>query len=332
MGEYFYRSERRNGQPRRVYLGSGELGKIAADWAALEALQARHGRNVAKSLRASHDAILRAADSEAERAVKPVLEAAEAVLSALGHHRHARGQWRQRRGVQVIDQANIDDMTEKQARAAGMLAEWRQSLTRRAVNDEDVKAASMLRRSFQGDDAEYLKAVGTDLADAIRHTIVTEEFRNDPPVVRDIAAADSRKTKADLAGDEPSPIVLLLAEAAAIARLDWLSTMRPSGASGSTDRIEKRRSKAHARYLRTLAALAKVKAVVEEPSVATVVNFIGQQAVIGGSLDPASASIPQVPPTTAILDRSGVHRADDDSGLTANRPSPRLRKRISSVR
>ena len=92
-GNYYYRSVRVDGKPRRQYVGSALIGQLAAQVDA----EARERREIetaqAKEVRAEaewHDEELRAVERLAD-----VL--ARAALVAAGCRQHHRGEWRRKR-------------------------------------------------------------------------------------------------------------------------------------------------------------------------------------------------------------------------------------------
>jgi hypothetical protein len=90
---YFYRSERRNGRPVRVYVGAGEVAELAA---AAEDLR-RLDRTIA--IRERQAELARRQEAE-----KPLVQLCEmtdvlvrAALAAAGFYQHSRGPWRKSR-------------------------------------------------------------------------------------------------------------------------------------------------------------------------------------------------------------------------------------------
>src|SRR5689334_698966 len=92
-GPYYYRSERVNGQPRQVYVGSGPLGQLAAQLDEAERERRKLGAAAAACERTEATAL----DADG-RLVERLADAlAKAALVVAGFRRHNRGQWRRKR-------------------------------------------------------------------------------------------------------------------------------------------------------------------------------------------------------------------------------------------
>jgi hypothetical protein len=281
---YGYRVYRdSDGRVRHAYVGAGDLAVVAEELAesdrALRTILAASER----ARRAGADRRLDRADREASKAIAAALDAAASVMRRRGYHRHDGGSWRRRRGF-AVDDATTGELTKAETRKLGTLRKWAAPLASlaKAGNGSDEGAALALAEAFRDDPAGYIRVLGIDFADLVKSTMIKGELSAERRLSRDVASFDARRVAAELAGDDPSPAVALLAEAAALARLDWLLSMLP--AEGSAGAVERRRTKAHGRYLRTLVALAKVKRV-ERPTGPAVVAVAGVQQVVVGSTD-----------------------------------------------
>jgi hypothetical protein len=91
---YYYRSTRKDGRPRREYVGKGLAARLASELDALQREQRRADAAVRRAERAEVEAIDRQLDTLDEVADL----AARAALCAAGYHQHKRGEWRKRRG------------------------------------------------------------------------------------------------------------------------------------------------------------------------------------------------------------------------------------------
>ena len=92
-GRYYTRSRKVNGRVVREYVGSGEVGELAAR---MDAVQREE--RAAKALEwRRQKADLAALDAELEALSDQVDLAARAALVAAGFHQHKRGEWRKRR-------------------------------------------------------------------------------------------------------------------------------------------------------------------------------------------------------------------------------------------
>lgn len=98
LGPYYYRSKRVNGTPRRIYVGTGPSGRLAAE----EDRKAREVRELerlrADRLKAEH-AQLDVDLAEVHR-LGDIL--GRAALYAAGYHQHAKGPWRPKRELRRV--------------------------------------------------------------------------------------------------------------------------------------------------------------------------------------------------------------------------------------
>jgi len=98
---YYYRASRLSGVPRRQYVGTGPIGKLAAavdDYRRLtRAIAAEEGR--------AEQARYREAESSLRELCAVTDLLARAALVAAGYRQHARGSWRRKRRVNNNDRA-----------------------------------------------------------------------------------------------------------------------------------------------------------------------------------------------------------------------------------
>ena len=99
---YYYRSERRGGKPRRVYVGGGRLGELAARQDAIE----REARAAAADRRRAQCAADRAADGEIDAQYRRLRTWTAALLTAAGWYQHKR-EWR-RMGRKLLQSQETD--------------------------------------------------------------------------------------------------------------------------------------------------------------------------------------------------------------------------------
>jgi hypothetical protein len=93
---YYYRSVRDGRRVRSVYVGGGELGRLAAEEDAIcRQIREnwRHKRRLELADACEDDTLQR----ELDDLVASARAAAAAVLEAAGYHQHDRSQWRKRR-------------------------------------------------------------------------------------------------------------------------------------------------------------------------------------------------------------------------------------------
>jgi hypothetical protein len=94
---YYYRSVREGRKVRSVHVGGGELGRLAAEWDAIERRE-RENQRVERRLELEGACEDDALERELDAMVADVRRQAAAVLEAAGYHQHARSQWRKKRG------------------------------------------------------------------------------------------------------------------------------------------------------------------------------------------------------------------------------------------
>src|SRR5687768_16858417 len=92
-GNYYYRSERVNGRPRQVYVGSGVVARLAAQLDDAE----RERRKLEKATADLDRAAVEARDEDVELIERLADALGRAALYAAGFRQHHRGAWRRRR-------------------------------------------------------------------------------------------------------------------------------------------------------------------------------------------------------------------------------------------
>jgi hypothetical protein len=92
-GNYYYRSERVNGRPRQVYVGSGVIAQLAAQ------LDVEEGdrRKLERAAADLEQAAAEAHDEDVELIERLTDALGRAALFAAGFRQHHRGAWRRRR-------------------------------------------------------------------------------------------------------------------------------------------------------------------------------------------------------------------------------------------
>lgn len=92
-GPFYYRSVRVNGQPRRQFVGSGLIGRAAAELDAVERERKAMRKAAADGARDAAEAL-----DDDLLAIDRLTDAlARAALVAAGCHQHHRGDWRRKR-------------------------------------------------------------------------------------------------------------------------------------------------------------------------------------------------------------------------------------------
>ena len=96
VNSYYYQSYREGGRVRKRYFGRSERAQL--EW--IVSAEDRDRRQAVRQSEAEADLALRTAAGwdEVAQFCGAVDAALEAALAGCGYHRHARGEWRKRRG------------------------------------------------------------------------------------------------------------------------------------------------------------------------------------------------------------------------------------------
>jgi hypothetical protein len=92
-GNYYYRAERVNGQPRQVYVGSGVVARLAAQLDDED----RERRELERATAALDRTAAEASDECIELIERLAGALGRAALYAAGFRQHHRGEWRRKR-------------------------------------------------------------------------------------------------------------------------------------------------------------------------------------------------------------------------------------------
>jgi hypothetical protein len=215
---YYFKSIRRGGKATSEYRGSGDLAVFAAvldeeardEWREFHARRRRDERERAAARKAQREARRALGErlDSTERIMaeyfRRVCKTVESVLTDLGYHRHARGQWRRRRNPMSAEPAEIDV----------------RELARRAEHGDRIAIGELAYHA-----SRVLKPVDPHSGELARAVVepmligmVAEKY--DP--LQDAAAAKLEALRRELAPRGSSVAERLLAERSA---LGWLHTM-----------------------------------------------------------------------------------------------------------
>lgn len=274
---YYYKSKRIGGRVVTRYCGGGPFASLAAEYDSARRSEARIRRQAAADERRARIEADRKAARKA-RAVRARLveedgridgysrrvDAAVArALTALGYHRPNRGPWRKRR-VKTMDQTPA--------------VKYNPATLARLVREGEAKAVEYYRR-HNGDGDDGMERI-------VVYTLPTIAKTEDQPANEDQATtirAHMQMMRDRLAPPGSSEIEILLASRAV---LDWLHVHRleqqlslahigHSYSRPGLSHADRLLSRAHARYTKSLAALAKVRRL-SVPVVIGQVNVGGQ--------------------------------------------------------
>ena len=95
----YYRSERSGNRARRVYVGSGPIAELTADYDHLRRLERQDRDTAWRDEQARHEA----ADTLIIELENVAVLLVEAALTHAGFHRHDRGRWRRRRVMKNVN-------------------------------------------------------------------------------------------------------------------------------------------------------------------------------------------------------------------------------------
>lgn len=297
---YAYRSFRVGKRVKRAYMGAGEVGRLMDDLYQLQKLSDQREAAQRKALADRVAARLAEDDRTAREALECVLGLVGAVLTRSGFHRPSRHEWRRKRGRPLT---NINDelknMTLEQAMAENKAKEWmKDRIERGYAGDKQAEKDLFGDEQAEHDDeftdedmppppAHRKKRYATSLPSASRINMLNTVTNNDESF--DVITREIKKVETDLAGENPSPIVKLLASAAAAAYLDmWITDSHgKKHLDNPSESQERYRNRAHRRYLSTLKALATVRRLESQhPTTITVVGTGPQQVNVAGPADP----------------------------------------------
>jgi hypothetical protein len=294
---YFYESKRIGGRVVSRYVGSGAFaqGYAKLDWAMR--ITARMRRQIAEGERLARVEADRAEQRKA-RAVRAKLAkeadriegysrrvdaAVEKAMAALGYHRPNRGAWRKRRETTTMGKT-------------------------RTTTKYDPGALARLVREGEEKALEYFRDNNGDADDSMRRVVVyslpTVAATKDQPANDDQATAIRAHLilmRDRLAPPGSSEVEILLANRVV---LDWLHVTRleqqialshigHSYARPGASHADRMLSRAHARYTKSLAALAKVRRLAT-PIVVS--QFVGGQHVHGVDAKVAITPTPKEQP------------------------------------
>lgn len=257
---YYYQHKRIDGKPRRVYVGGGLLGELAAQEQAQRAAQ-----DAQRRLQRAQDA---AADKAIDAQYKSLRAAAWALLQAAGYYQHKR-EWRR---------MDMKKLVQRYAEAAIMPPEDKRGATAKG-------GAGKLKT---GADTE---PPGRDLtgARALSGLMVAEQmaasYCKGQPEAQAVVKMELRTLCRDLGLDDAPPIerelIAHVAECWLWLKLAQLTLNRISSAEHSFregEYRERRVSEAQRRYLRAVNLLTKLRNL--QPGVQ--VNVANQQVVMNG--------------------------------------------------
>ena len=93
FGNYYYRSKRVNGRPRKIYVGGGEIGEKAAEEDRLERIRKQEANRRHKE-QWNEQSVL---DASLQEVIRITEELARRALQAAGFRQHCKGDWRRTR-------------------------------------------------------------------------------------------------------------------------------------------------------------------------------------------------------------------------------------------
>lgn len=241
--QYFYRSRRVGGRVVTEYVGTGTLGERAA--AEIEC--DRESCVAARAAEQQRGREEREWQDKVDRVVSETCGLAAWIMQAAGYHRHDRGPWRKRRGMmsQGGDPAEGEGMVEgSSATVPAGRSPAAKPARRPAVplgRGPDRTALRMLAEHYCGADAAGRRS-------------------------RERLVAEAEEMARELAGPDPTPLVMVLAETAALAWAELRLSQASVHAAGQrsiaqADEAGRRIDRAHRRFLRAAKVLSDVQRV-----------------------------------------------------------------------
>lgn len=263
---YFYHSVRMGGSVATLYAGAGRDAELICALITHERMKRLDDR---EALRATAEAA-----EPADRAVEDLCRRVEALargaLEAGGYHRPGRGRWRRRRGMALHLSPEI------RAEDEPMRAELVKVFT-----DRDPKAAAALLRRLEGDPDRLIRLA---LGEAAHHAFaaVAHQFRPSNPLTVAALITRAGRVREALAGPGATALEVLLAERCALCWLD-VHVLDVQAAEtehktlGQAEFADRRRDRAHRRYVTALRSLAQVRRLLSPGAPA--VNVLMQQCI-----------------------------------------------------
>lgn len=257
---YYTRSRREGGRVVREYLGTGATAEAISQLDTLDRDRRR--------LNAESDHREQAQWTQAGNGLKDfcrlVSEIAADALMLAGYHRHARGEWRKKRGGTMsksTDLASDAVRSEKEIRAvsipedaAGQLA-----LISRAIHGDKKAEAGAIAALRKHPDLFHI-----NYADAFAATV--DLAGGGSPVRQEIIRNELTTLAREAVGPSPSPLEKILAERVAVCQMQlsiWerdYATSMGKGMSISLSEFKQRKIEtAHRRLLSSIKALAQVR-------------------------------------------------------------------------
>ncbi len=297
---YLYRNRRVNGKPVKEYLAADDpygFGQLTADDLARLLKRERKVRSLNRQVRASFreriDGLLAAVAAENAE----LRSVAEGILSAVGFHRHHRGEWRMRRDIKKLG-AQIEQLKEKLARPTP-------ALDYRAPAD-DAEAAEAFARARAGDtdtrvklrslivSRDWMAWVG-DLARQATLKLIDRAAGGDPVWAAELTEkADA--IRREVLGERPSVLEELLAQRVvngwvAVHALELELAVRPPLDPKSKDHLDRALSRAQRRYAEAIRELARVRRL-QAPRLLNQLNVVAAQAVVNAGGPAATPAVP----------------------------------------
>lgn len=221
-----------------------------------------------------------------------------AALTAAGYHRHARGEWRKKRGGANMTDIQAAAQAEKAKRAAGKdMNDVEKELAVRQAHVPDTPEERMaVVQPFLsgGSKAQEVRAIATLRAHPNEFQIgwanprdsLLELVAPSSPVAQEIIAQEYTFKLKEVAGINPTPLERLLAERIAVCRMqithyerDYAARLKGGMSFQVSLHHQKRMDSLHRRYLSAIKSLAQVRRL-QLPAVQ--VNIGGQQVNVAG--------------------------------------------------
>ncbi len=299
---YLYRNRRVNGKPYKEYLaaqcdrfgpGFGEL--MAHDLHRLQRRQAkvrRLERKIRMIFRQHIDELL----TSTQGANSELRTASDAVMTALGFHKHHRGEWRMRRDLASLKEA-ISKL-ETQAASSKPLINY-------TAPADDAEAVEVFAKARAGDASAQAR---------LRQLIRERDWVNwlgdlGRQATRELihkAAAGDRVWKAgitekantlrdELLGEKPSVLEKLLVRRVvngwiAVHALELELTLRPPVNARDRAHLDAALTRAQKRFTEALRELARVRRL-QAPRILAQLNLATTQTVVNGSESGATAKV-----------------------------------------
>jgi hypothetical protein len=208
---YYYRSVRRNGQPRREYVGSGYFAELAWSLDEVTRQVQREEQEQAERRFWREDRRMDKLEAKLDRVAERIERAVSSAMQAAGYHRHGyHGRWRRARTMKTLTDHHVktrDKLTRKQHDARSIeYKDLLEGCLKNTLSDNEMDRFGKLTRecgtahTIGGPGENLVRDIATHFGGPPKSQIGEITFK-----------AWWADTLAEVTGENPSPIERMLA-------------------------------------------------------------------------------------------------------------------------